>query len=224
MFLTVGHRGAKAHAVENTLESFQKAIELGANAVEFDVRRTKDGALVLSHDDTLKRVFGAAAPVGGSTLRELKALTGGRLPTLEEALRFIDGKVEKLLVELKEPGYEKEVLDTVKSAHLQDRVVLISFHEEALAAVRELDRSVATGLIYSKHKNPIAAALGLKAQYLVPLFRLVHTRNVQDAHKNNLKVIVWTVNTEKEAADCRAKGVDGIASDRPEVVAHPERS
>lgn len=218
MFLKVGHRGAKAHAVENTLESFEKAIRLGVNAIEFDVRAARDGSLVICHDDTLKRVFGTEIPVGGATLNELKDLTGGKLPTLEETLRFIDGRVEKLLVELKETGSEEKVLDTIKKERLQDRVIIVSFHEEALAAVRALDRTVETGLIYAKHKSPVAAALRLQAQYLVPLYKLVHTRNIHEAHNNNLKVIVWTVNTKREAADCRAKGVDGIASDRPEVI------
>jgi glycerophosphoryl diester phosphodiesterase len=218
MFLKVGHRGAKAYEVENTLESFQKAIRLGANAVEFDVRKTKDGKLIVIHDDTLKRVFDKDVPVNQTTLKELKQLSENKIPTLTEALQFIDKRVEKILVELKEVGYEKRVLEVIKKEKLHDRVIIVSFHEQALSEVRKLDSKIETGLIYVKHKNPIAAALKLHAQYLVSLYRFTHTKNIEDAHKNNLKVIVWTINTKQEAKVYQAKGVDGIASDKLDIL------
>ncbi len=218
MFFKVGHRGARAYEVENTLESFQKAIELGANAVEFDVRKTKDGKLIVIHDDTLKRVFDKDVPVNQTTLKELKQLTENKIPTLAETLQFIDKRVEKILVELKEVGYEKKVLEVIKKEKLHDRVIIVSFHEQALSEVRKLDSKIETGLIYAKHKNPIATALKLHAQYLVSLYRFTHTKNIEDAHKNNLKVIVWTINTKQEAKVYRAKGVDGIASDKPDIL------
>ena len=86
MFLKVGHRGAKAYETENTIESFRKAIELGANAIEFDLQQTFDHMLVVSHDDNLKRVFGQDISIEGSLLRDLKALTGEKMPTFQEAL------------------------------------------------------------------------------------------------------------------------------------------
>ena len=218
MFLKIGHRGARAYQVENTLESFGKAIALGANAVELDVRQSGDGKLVVSHDENLKKVFGKDVEVTEASLKELKKSTENRIPTLEEALEFIDRKVEKILVELKEAGYEKKVLDVIKKEKLHDRVVIVSFHDEALANVRKLDKKIATGLIYARHKNPIDTALKLTAQYLVPLYRFTHTRDIEKAHKNDLKVIVWTINTREEAKEYRAKGVDGIASDKPDIL------
>ncbi len=218
MFLKIGHRGAKAYEIENTLESFQKAIELGANAIELDVRKSKDGKLVISHDDNLKKVYGKDVRINEATLKELRQLTENKIATLQEALDFIDNKAEKILVELKEAGYEKKVLDVVKKAKLRDRVIIGSFHEDALSNVRELDKKIETGLIYAKHKNPIRAALELNAQYLVSLYRLTHTKNIEDAHEKNLRVIVWTINTKQEIKDYMAKGVDGIASDKPDLL------
>lgn len=222
MFLKVGHRGARAYKVENTLDSYSKAIELGANAIELDVRRTKDGKLVVIHDDNLKRVFGKDVQVNEAALKELKQLSDNRVPTLQEALRLIDGKVDKILVEIKEAGYEKKVLEAVKKEKLKDRVIIVSFHEQALLNVRKADGGIETGLVYARYKNPeyknpIDAALKLGAQYLVPLYRFTHTKNVADAHKNSLKVIVWTINTKREAKQYMAKGVDGIATDRPDI-------
>jgi glycerophosphoryl diester phosphodiesterase len=214
MFLKIGHRGARAHAVENTLESFGKGIELGANALELDVRISKDSHLIISHDDNLKKVYGKDVRTNESTLAELKQLTEGRIATLEEALSFIDRKVEKILVELKEVGYEKDVLDLIRAKKLEDRVIIISFHEETLARIRDLDKQIETGIIYTKSKQHIDRALELNARYLIPLFRFVHRKDVAKAHKSNLKVIVWTINSRDEAVLYRAKDVDGIATDK----------
>jgi glycerophosphoryl diester phosphodiesterase len=218
LFLKVGHRGARAYEIENTLESFQKAIELGVNAIELDVQKSKDGKLIIIHDDNLKKVFSKDVFVNQATLKELKQSTENKIPTLEEALKTIDRKVEKILIELKEVGYEKTVLEIVKKEKLKDRVIIISFHEQALSNVRKLDKEIETGLIYSKYQNPVDAALQLNAQYLVPLYRFTHTRDVEKAHKNNLKVIVWTINTKQEVKEYIAKGVDGIASDKPDIL------
>ena len=217
MFLKVGHRGAKAYETENTIESFRKAIELGANAIELDVRISGDSKLIVVHDDNLKKVFGKDVQIKESTLEELKQLTDNRIVTFDEALRFIGRKVEKILVELKDTGYERDVLDIIRKEKLEDRVIVVSFHEEALAHVRELDRKIETGLIYTKFKKPIDAALKLNAQYLVPLYRFVHRRDIAKAHKSNLKVIVWTVNTTIEVQNFIAKDVDGIATDKPDI-------
>ena len=215
MLLKIGHRGARTYDTENTLESFEKAIELGANAIEFDVRKSADSELVISHDDNLKKVFGKDVNISQSTAEELKKLTENRLATLREALLFLDGKVEKILVELKEPGYELQALEEIRKQKLQDRVIIVSFHAESLSMVRELDKETETGLVYAKIKRPIETALNLNAQYLVPLYRFVHRRDVMKAHKNNLKVIVWTINSRKDIEVYIAKDVDGIATDKP---------
>jgi glycerophosphoryl diester phosphodiesterase len=214
MFLKIGHRGARTYAVENTLESFDKAIELGANAIELDVRTSKDNQLIVSHDDNLKKVYGRDVLSSEATLAELKQLTENRIATLEEAFSFIDRKVEKILVELKETGYEKDVLDLIRKKELEERVIIVSFHEEALARIRDLDTQIETGIIYTKFKKHIDKALELNARYLVPLYRFVHRRDVAKAHKQNLKVLVWTINNRDEAVLYKAKDVDGIATDK----------
>jgi glycerophosphoryl diester phosphodiesterase len=218
--LRIGHRGARAYAPENTLTSFKKAIELDANAIELDVRKTKDGPLVVIHDADVKRTTNGEGLVSELTLNQIKALStegNEKIPTLEEALDFLDKKVQ-VLIELKEAGIEKQLLDIVHSKGLDKTVILTSFLEEALQKVRELDSDVATGLIYATHKNPVKAALELKANYLVALYRFVHSANVVEAHENELKVIVWTINTPSEVEAYIKKGVDGIASDKPDIL------
>jgi glycerophosphoryl diester phosphodiesterase len=220
--LRIGHRGARAYAPENTIASFRKALEIGADAVELDVRKTKDNQLVVIHDADVKRTTDGEGLVSELTLKEIKGFNaegGEKIPTFEEALDFLDKKV-KVFVELKEDGLEKQMLDVICDMGLEKNVVLVSFLEDALRKVRELNAEVETGLIYAKHKNPLKAALELKANYLVALYRFMHTANVEKAHENGLKVVVWTINTLEEAEQYAAKGVDGITSDKPDILAH----
>jgi glycerophosphoryl diester phosphodiesterase len=218
--LRIGHRGARAYEPENTLRSFRKALEIGVDAIELDVRRTRDNHLVVIHDADVKRTTNGKGLVADLTLKEIKELStekGEKIPTLEEALELLDGKV-KILIELKEQGLEEKVLSTIHSKNVLKNVIIASFLEPALAKTRELDKQIETGLIYAKHPNPIKAALELKANYLISLYRLTHTANVQKAHENALKVIVWTINAAEEAAEYAKKGVDGIATDKPDIL------
>ena len=218
--LRVGHRGARSYAPENTLTSFKKALEIGVDAIELDVRKTNDNQLVVIHDADVKRTTNGEGLVSELTLAQIKgffAEGGEKIPTLEEALNFLDKKV-KVLIELKEAGVEEQVLSIVCKKGLEKNVVIISFLEEALKNVRALNKDVETGLIYAKHSNPIKAALELKANYLIALYRFMHSATVQKAHENGLKVIVWTINKAEEAQEYAKKGVDGIASDKPDIL------
>ena len=219
--LKVGHRGARAYEPENTLRSFQRAIELGVDAVELDVRSTRDGEVVVIHDAEVDKTADGRGLVGELTLEEVKGLVAGegeRIPTLEEALDFLGERV-KVLVELKETGIEEQVLGLIREKGLVENVIVVSFLEEALRRVRELDDLVATGLIYVRHKNPVKLALELRAEYLLPLYRFTHSADVRKAHEAGLKVIVWTINKPEEVNEYIKKGVDGIATDKPDIFA-----
>jgi glycerophosphoryl diester phosphodiesterase len=218
--LRIGHRGARAYAPENTISSFKKALEMGADGVELDVRKTKDDQLIVIHDADIKRTTNKEGLVSELTLKEIKSVITGKdekIPSLEDALDFLDMKT-KILIELKETGIEGQVLSLVKKRGLTKNVIIVSFIEDALKKIREHDKEVETGLIYAKHRNPIKAALELKANYLLPFYKFTHSANVQKAHENGLKVIVWTVNNPEEVAEYVKKGVDGIASDKPDIL------
>ncbi|PVX25309.1 MAG: glycerophosphodiester phosphodiesterase [Candidatus Bathyarchaeum sp.] len=220
VLLRIGHRGAKAYEPENTLVSFQRAMEFGANAVELDVRKTKDNELVVIHNADVDKTTNGTGAVAELTLAAIQKLVtdkNQKIPTFEEALASIGSQV-KILVELKETGYEDAVLDVISKKGLIDNVIIISFHEDALRKIRELNKEIETGLVYVRHKNPVQSALSLKASYLLPLYRFTHSANVKKAHENGLKVIVWTINTKEEVAEYVKKGVDGIASDRPDIL------
>ena len=218
--LKIGHRGARAYEPENTLASFRRAIELGVDAVELDVRKTRDNELVVIHNADVNKTTEGNGPVNSFTLEEIKKFVtekGEHIPTLEEVFDAV-GKRVKILVELKEEGTEEKVIELIRRKKLMDDVILISFHDDVLKKLRELDDKVTLGLIYVRHKNPIKSALELKAEYLLPLYRFTHSANVKKAHEAGLKVIVWTINTKEEAIEYKKKGVDGIATDRPDIL------
>jgi glycerophosphoryl diester phosphodiesterase len=218
--LRIGHRGARAYAPENTLKSFKKALEIGVDAVELDVRKTKDNQIVVIHDEDVKRTTNGEGLVSELTLKEIKDLDAGdgeKIPTLDEVLDFL-GKKVKIFVELKETGIEEQVLSIMHKKGLEKNVVIVSFLEDALKKVRELDKDIDTGLIYTKHKNPLKASIDLKANYLLALYRFTHTANVEKAHECGLKVRVWTINNPQEAEEYAKKGVDGIASDNSDIL------
>ena len=220
--LRIGHRGAKAYEPENTIRSFRRALEMKVNAIEFDVRKTKDKHLVVIHDADIRRTTNGDGLVADLTLEEIKQFTtekGEKIPTFEEALDFLDNKA-RILIELKEEGLEKHVISAVQKKGLLKNVIIVSFIEIALQKIRNLDHKVETGFIYVKHKNPIKTALKLKSNYLLPLYRFTHTANVKKAHESGLKVIVWTVNNPEEVAEYEKKGVDGIASDKPDILTY----
>ena len=218
--LKIAHRGARAYEPENTLRSFNKAIEFGVDAIELDVRITKDNELVVIHSDDVNKTTNGNGKVNELTLEQIKKLVTEKdepVPTLEEVLDSV-GKKVKILIEIKENGIEEKTISLIQKKKLLDNVVIISFHEEVLKKVREINDQVETGLVYVRHKNPIKTALNIKAQYLLSLYRFTHSKNINKAHENGLKIIVWTVNNKEEVEEFKNKGVDGIAVDRPDIL------
>ena len=218
--MKIGHRGARAYEPENTLSSFRRALELGVDAVELDVRKTRDNELVVIHNADVNKTTDGSGAVNELTLEEIQRFVtekGEHVPTLEDVLDAVAKRV-KVLVELKEAGTEEQVISLIRKKRLTENVIIISFYEDALRKVRELSDEVETGLIYVRHKNPIQAALDLKAEYLLPLYLFTHSSNVKKVHEAGLKVIVWTINNKEEVNEYKKKGVDGIASDRPDIL------
>ena len=218
--LKIGHRGARAYEPENTLASFRYAVELGVDAIEVDVRKTRDNELVVIHNADVNKTTDGNGPVNSFTLKEIKKFVsdkGEQIPTLEEVLDAMARRV-KILIELKELGTEEELINLIRRKKLLNRVIVISFHKDVLRKVRELDEEVSIGLIYVRHKNPIKVALELKAEYLLSLYRFTHSSNIKKAHEAGLKVIVWTINDKDEAIEYKKKGVDGIATDRTNIL------
>jgi glycerophosphoryl diester phosphodiesterase len=249
--VVVAHRGASAYAPENTLAAVDMAAELDIKWVETDVQRTRDGKLVVIHDDTLKRttdvekVFPGRAPwkVFDFTAAEIARLDAGswfgreyageRVPTLTQYLRRVALHRQSLLLEIKAPelypGIEKEALRTLRKkgwlspSYVKDRLIVQSFDADSVRTVHALRPDVKTSFLgtppvaelrkYAKFADQINPThTSITKKYVTEIHRL------KGAHHKPLKVFTWTVNDAATAVRVQSYGVDGIISNRPDVV------
>jgi len=217
-FIVIGHRGAPAYEPENTLKSFRRAIELGADGIELDVRFTADGVPVVFHDEDLKRLFNMDVKLNSLTLHQIRELkiNGESIPVLEEVVREF-GKKTIMFIELKEVGREEEVVRIIRENGDIEKTLIISFHPEALRNVKRVEPHAEVGLIVYRPPVRIRDALELKCSAVLPHYSLVTPRLVQELHAHGLAVYVWTVNDVALAKKMRGYGVNGIATDRPDI-------
>ncbi|MFD3512308.1 glycerophosphodiester phosphodiesterase [Streptomyces sp. NPDC058657] len=247
----IAHRGASAQAPENTLAAVDRAARMGVAWVENDVQRTKDGELVIVHDDSLARttdveqVFPGRSPwkVKDFTAAEISTLdagswfgpafAGARVPTLKQYLDRVDENRQKLLMEVKNPalypGIEQDIVGVLRNegwldaAHVQGRLVVQSFGADTLRSVHSLAPAVTTGFLgtpavadlpkYAAFTDQINPQHGtINASYVASVHRL------RGAHGKRLKVNTWTVDDAVNAKKVRGFGVDGIITNRPDVV------
>jgi glycerophosphoryl diester phosphodiesterase len=197
MITIVAHRGAPKRAHENTIKSFLAAVSLGADMIELDVRRTGDGLLVVFHDPWLSRKT-RSPRIADLTYKELNkraAKKKFRVPTLEETLRALSGKI-MLNIELKEPGCEEEVVRHARKLFAPDKFIVTSFNPAIIAAVKSVDTKVTAGLICATEKD-LAEFEKTAAEILAPEKKLFDDRRrlFADKKKRGKKIAVWTVDT-----------------------------
>ena len=216
----IAHRGASAHAPENTLPSFALARRLGADCLELDVRATSDGVPVVLHDPTLERTAGIARAVAASTSAELAALPDQcRPPTLDDVLDAF-GATTDYLIEIKRIPVSTEdvVLDALHRRGLQRHATIQSFDHLLLRRLRRRDREVRLAALLRPGAD-VGANLDLVASYVSgigPAAAQVDLALTERAHARRLTVRPWTVNDADEMRRLVAVGVDGIITDRPE--------
>lgn len=213
--LRIGHRGAAGYAPENTLASLERAINLGVDLVEFDVRRTADGKLVLMHDDTVDRTTNGQGSIESLPLGVLRGLIAGggeRVPLLEEALGCLNGRAG-VMIELKVAGIAAEVCATVKAANFQGAVIYASFvHEELLTARSLMADAHTLALIEEAPIDLTAFAIDAKATHAGLALNVVTPPLVQALRAQGIKVFVYTVDEPQDIVRMKRLGVDGIIS------------
>jgi glycerophosphoryl diester phosphodiesterase len=240
------HRGASGEAPENTIMAFRQAIEIGVLYAELDVHASRDGHIVVIHDDTLERTTNGRGKVQEQTLAELQKLdagywfsldngqsypfraTGVAIPLLVEVLRSFPQL--KFTVEIKQndPPIEEQVIAVVRNSGRTEGVILASEHDRVLARVRDLAPEIATSLAYGEVVDFIQRVVtqqlaeyrapGLAIQ-IPPEFRgvpLVTAETVTAAHALGCELHVWTINAQEEMRQLLELGVDGIMSDFPD--------
>ncbi|MEU3993070.1 glycerophosphodiester phosphodiesterase [Streptomyces platensis] len=217
-FLTIGHRGMMGVEPENTLRSFVRAEQEGLDVIELDLHLSKDGALVVMHDADVDRTTDGAGPISERTLAELRELDAGRgerIPVFEEVVAAVKAPLQ---AEIKDVAAAQALAEVLRSRDLVDRVDVISFHDEALAAIRTLLPGVRTALVGSRYgADVVDRALAVGATMLSLNIRRLTLELVERAHAAQLKVVAWTVNTHDQLRLARGLGLDGVVTDLPEI-------
>ncbi|MDX2851983.1 glycerophosphodiester phosphodiesterase family protein [Streptomyces sp. PA03-3a] len=218
-FLTVGHRGVMGVEPENTLRSFVRAEREDMDQIELDLHLSKDGALIVMHDVKVDRTTDGSGLIGDFTLDELRDLDAGhgeRIPVFEEVL---DAVTKPIQAEIKDVAAARVLAAVMRERDLAGRVDVLSFHDEALAEIRELLPDARTVLVA---QGPMGSEIITRAQAvgasLVSLsLRRISLALVQECHRAGISVISWTVNTPADLALARALGLDGVVTDMPAV-------
>jgi glycerophosphoryl diester phosphodiesterase len=230
--LAFAHRGGAAAGDENTAEAFARAIALGYRYVETDVHTTSDGVPVVFHDASLDRLTGTAGRVEDLRWADLTTLRiggAGAVPRLDEVLAA--WPQVRFNIDVKADAATGPTVDVIRHSHAEDRVLLASFSDARLARVRALaGPRVATSLGRSQVAQlrmsswvgtPLRLApSAVAAQVPVRHGRMpiVDRRFVSRAHRLGLQVHVWTIDDPVEMGRLLELGVDGIMTDRPEVL------
>ena len=233
MSLIYGHRGASAYAPENTLEAFRLSMEMGADGFELDVHLSKDGELVVIHDETLDRTTNGTGLVRDLTLAQLKELDasngkeayrGAKIPTLEEVFELVRDTHHLVNVEIKTdecfyPGIEEKCLELAARMGVEDRVVYSSFNHFTLIKLRQLKPDAKLGMLFGDIMvKPWEYARQLHVDYLHPMKLNVYTPGfTRDAADAGYGVNVWTVNDEETMGHCLAEGA-GIITNYPDIA------
>jgi glycerophosphoryl diester phosphodiesterase len=228
--LNIAHRGASGRFPENTIRAFAAAIEAGAQMCELDVQRSRDGAVVVIHDDTVDRTTDGRGAVSAMTLYELKRLDAGvrfgnhfkgeRIPMLDEVFALTDGRCG-LNIEIKSDGVEREfchlVCRTITSHGALATAMVSSFDWNALAIVRDFEPRIRIGLLASRSPlRLLNAAFEMSAESINPKVDIVTEELCVAAHKRNLNVYTWTVDEPAQMRQLIALGVEGIMTNYPE--------
>jgi glycerophosphoryl diester phosphodiesterase len=243
--IVYAHRGGAKLRPENTLLAFDHGVALGADGLEFDVRLSRDGVVVVHHDETLDRTTNARGPLAALTADELARLDAGYhfasqsshpfrgraggVPRLDEVLKRYPSTALIIELKLNEPALAERTIDIVRAADAVERVSLGSFGTRVLRAARAYEPSIRTGS--SREETRLALYRSWVrwpvrhppySEYQVPELagttRVVSPRFVRDAHAASLQVKVWTVDDADDMRRLLSWGVDAVISDRPDVA------
>jgi glycerophosphoryl diester phosphodiesterase len=219
--VAIAHRGEPVGHRENTLPAFAAAVALGADMVEIDLRRTRDGAIVVLHDQTLDRLWGLEASVGDVDLADVAALGDGavRIPTLGEVLQAVP---LPLMVDFTRREVVAGGLQAVAAAGALERCLFVTGNVEALRQLRAASADARIGLTWLDGPEPPVALLReLGAEYWNPWLGLITAEGVDAVHQAGLRVSTWTVDTPEDMAGVLGAGVDAVVSNHiAELVAH----
>ena len=228
------HRGADGYAPENTLEAFEIAAGMGADGVELDVQLTKDGRIVVCHDERIDRTSNGKGWLKDYTLEELREYdfsdgnekyAGTRIPTLEEVLDLLQYTGMYVDIELKTRtfsyrGIEKKCVELVREKGYQDRVVFSSFNHLSLQKIHLYAPKMPIAYLYLHAIPsiiPFAKKIGVSAMN-ISCHNLQTQGFVEKCRESNMQINAWTINKEEEMRLCMEHGVNAVITDYPDLL------
>jgi len=221
----IAHRGGSTDAPENTLAAFQNAIALGVDWLEFDVQMTKDGALVVIHDETVDRTTNGTGAVRDLTLEDIRSFDAGqgeKIPTFEEVLQLAKTSGVKILPETKSaelyPGIEEKLLQQLEQADYLDQTVIQSFNADSLERLHRLNPQANLCALYGLWKLSISSPPA-DAQYVCPMAEMVllNPGIIRQAHHEGRQVFIWfgVIENPFGLSFMRFFGADGLIVNDP---------
>ncbi|MBY8980769.1 MAG: hypothetical protein KGD72_10285 [Candidatus Lokiarchaeota archaeon] len=220
--IIMGHRGASKIAPENTLKAFKEAIRLKADAIEFDVQETVEGEIVIIHDYDTLRIAGTEGIVEQMTLKELKKLNfgnGEQIPTLLELIELAKDKIS-LNCEIKVEGIAKKIIHIFQDADILDSTIVSSFLHEELIKIQKIEPQLKLATLVPteagkfsdwNYKKKLIDFTSENNYYAInPLYKLADKQFIEYAHKKNIKVFPWTVDSGIAMKKLINMGTDGI--------------
>jgi len=231
--LIIAHRGASAYAPENTLAAFQKAVDLNSDAFELDAKLTRDGEIVIIHDQSVDRTTNGTGKVKKLPLEELRKLDAGtffsdefaneKIPTLREVLERFSSQI-MINIELTNyssifDGLAKKTATLVKSLGVEKSVFFSSFHPINLIITRKILPEVPVALLAVPGKYGWLARSNLmrwvSPQIVHPYYKDIDGDYIDDQHNHDRKVNIWTINDEMEMDRFIKAKIDGLITDDP---------
>lgn len=224
--LKIAHRGAKAYEPENTLQAFQKALDLNSDGIELDVHLSSDGHIIVIHDETIDRTTNGKGLVNDFTLAELKSFLIDekyQIPTLNEVFDLVN---KKCLINIELKGLETapKVVALIEEYIAEkgwkyENFIISSFDWNMLEETANLNPNIPIGVLTEEDINTaLAFAEKIKAKAIHPDFQLLNPDNVNEIHKKGFLVLPWTVNTKEDIQKVKSYQVDGIISDNPDKI------
>ncbi len=217
----VAHRGGTEFFHENTMEAFEKAIEIGADYFELDIQKTKDNKIVCFHDFEIQN-----KKIADITHDELKNLSGIDVPLLEEVFKLAKGKIN-ILCEIKAKGYEEEAANIIKKHFNYKDIIVVSFIDEVLLKIHKIDKSIETGLIIGKKKFTkilkdffmFYRIYRCRAKNLMLSYIYAKLGTAKIAKLLKIKVFVWTVDKPEEILKhMKNKSIYAVITNKPNMA------
>ena len=247
-FMVIAHQGGEQLRPSNTMPAFEHAVELGVDVLEMDIHQTKDGVLILMHDDTVDRTTDGSGVIKEMTLAEIKTLDAGHywtdddgatypyrgqgitVPTLAEIFQAFPDMPMNIEIKQDSPSIVEPFCDLIHEYQMEDKVLIPTFHPDTMNEFREKCPDIATSMTEPEIRLFYGLNMGRLSSFFTPPgqafqvpessggLQIITPRFVENAQKRNIAVHVWTVNDPADMERLIDTGIDGIITDRPDLL------